>query len=336
MTGRVFISYSLDDVAYVRRLVRHLTKAGVLVWFDRDSRYGPKWDAVARPRIADCAALIAVMSPSAEASTYVSRELEYAEQAQRSVFPMLLAGERFFRLNNLQYVNVTGGRMPGTEFVQRLRKVVGTAGEPAARKAIPRRRLAIAGAVATLVLLAGLLTILSLAPAPARARATAPPTDPLTMAATAELPTVTASATTPAATSTAARLATSVASATSSAHLAPTTPPSEAPTTALTSVQPMLLGLSCPALIQVLSSSANGTVTLGHASSSVTYVALSVDKPSDFLQFPAKATVPAGATSASFPIRPLFSAPAITITASLDGISKNCQFQVYVFTTPTP
>jgi len=111
--GSVFISYShRGDSAYVESLATHLTNAGVPVWLDREIAVGDRWERVIRDQIDACVALIVVMTPQADASIWVSREINYAEAKMKPIFPLLLRGDPFFRLGNIQYENVTDGRMP--------------------------------------------------------------------------------------------------------------------------------------------------------------------------------------------------------------------------------
>ena len=74
--GHVFISYRHDDdVPYVQRLTGHLTSEGVSVWFDREIVTGDRWDRVIRLKIDTCAAFVVVMTPRAEESDWVAREI---------------------------------------------------------------------------------------------------------------------------------------------------------------------------------------------------------------------------------------------------------------------
>jgi len=111
--GHVFLSYSHSgDSAYAESLANHLTQSGIPVWFDKEIVVGDRWERVIKDQIDNCIALIVVMTPDAEASMWVSREINYAEAKKKLVFPLLLRGDPFFRLSNIQYENVTDGRMP--------------------------------------------------------------------------------------------------------------------------------------------------------------------------------------------------------------------------------
>ena len=123
VTGHVFISYSHDgDGAYVERLAAFLTQRGVRVWFDREIISGDRWHEVIQERIDSCAALIVVMSPAAQQSVWVNREITQAEKRDKAIFPLLRSGEGFFRLGDVQHEDVSPDQMPSSEFVERLRR----------------------------------------------------------------------------------------------------------------------------------------------------------------------------------------------------------------------
>ena len=110
--GYVFISYSRADRAYVDTLADYLDAAGIWVWYDYEVAAGDRWEQVIREQIDTRAVFIVVMSPHSEVAAWVRRELNHAEGQHKPVLPLLLAGAKFFRLNDIQYEDVTGGRMP--------------------------------------------------------------------------------------------------------------------------------------------------------------------------------------------------------------------------------
>jgi len=117
----VFISYSSSDQAYVDLLVEHLQAHGLEVWIDaRSIDYGSRWPTVIRDHINSCAAFIVVMTPSAEDSEWVGREIDQAQLKERPIRPLLLSGERFFRLAEHQFEDVRSGSLPTARFVQHL------------------------------------------------------------------------------------------------------------------------------------------------------------------------------------------------------------------------
>jgi WD40 repeat protein len=124
VTGHVFISYRHEepDQSYVERLAAFLTGAEVAVWFDREIVSGDRWHALIQQKINDCGAFIVVMTPAADASPWVNREIAEAEQAGKPIYPLLLLGRAFFRLGDLQYDDVTDGQLPSRGFVTRLQR----------------------------------------------------------------------------------------------------------------------------------------------------------------------------------------------------------------------
>lgn len=128
MGGEVFVSYSRrSDGRYVDELAAYLASAGFRTWYDRQITPGAQWSAEIRRHIDTCAAFVVVMTPEAEASQWVDIEVERARESRRPILPLLLRGERFFALANIQHEDVVGGRMPGERFVSRLRDAVADA-----------------------------------------------------------------------------------------------------------------------------------------------------------------------------------------------------------------
>jgi hypothetical protein len=123
--AQVFISYSRDDEAFVKRLIAHLRSAEVEVWHDGGIDYGDEWIPTIQRKIDTCAAFVVVMTPAAERSRWVRREINQAEQSDRPIMPLLLAGRVFFELSEKHYDDVRRQRLPSAEFVERIRGLVG-------------------------------------------------------------------------------------------------------------------------------------------------------------------------------------------------------------------
>lgn len=120
MSGHAFVSYSRTDSAYVSELIAWLTTNGVPVWSDAGIAYGSEWPAALRDAVDRSGAVIVIMSPAAESSEWVDRELARAELKGRPILPLLLDGDPFFRLGSTQYEDVRTGGMPQELFVRRL------------------------------------------------------------------------------------------------------------------------------------------------------------------------------------------------------------------------
>ncbi|MFC3895119.1 toll/interleukin-1 receptor domain-containing protein [Lentzea rhizosphaerae] len=142
----MFISYSREQRAYVRRLADHLREAaGVEAWFDYEIFTGERWDKVVRTKIDECAALILVMTPDAEDSHWVAEEVERARSRGKELLPLLLEGSPIFGFSTVQYEDVRGGGMPGDRFLRHLDEAIGGRRPPVApqrsRGQLPRRRI---------------------------------------------------------------------------------------------------------------------------------------------------------------------------------------------------
>src|SRR5262249_47686830 len=121
----VFISYSKGhDLAYVEKLAEFLARHEIPTWFDRDIVGGSNWAEVIAAKIDACAAMIVVMSLASEKSKWVSREIGRAEENAKPIIPLLRSGRPFFRISDIQFVDVTNGQMPDAVVVQRLRELV--------------------------------------------------------------------------------------------------------------------------------------------------------------------------------------------------------------------
>ena len=90
----VFISYSRDNLAMVRRITTDLLNAGVNVWIDQ---VGLKpgtldWEQALRDAIQGGAAVLYMASPSARRSPFVRDELAIADMEGVSIYPVWVEG----------------------------------------------------------------------------------------------------------------------------------------------------------------------------------------------------------------------------------------------------
>lgn len=117
----VFVSYNRDDRDYVTKLADWLEGHGVKVWFDHDIDYGAKWEAEIQEKLESSAVVLVVMSTSARMSNWVGREIDQAKQRQIPILPLLLEADGIVdRVADLQFENVTGGKMPGLRYSQKI------------------------------------------------------------------------------------------------------------------------------------------------------------------------------------------------------------------------
>jgi hypothetical protein len=125
----VFASYGGDGEAsrYVHLLAEHLAKSGVVVWFDDNLVPGDEWPEVLAEKIDTSDAVVVIMTPQAEQSRWVQREILRAERLAKPIVPLLLAGKPFFALADIEYGDVRGGVLPSSSFVARLQSLIETA-----------------------------------------------------------------------------------------------------------------------------------------------------------------------------------------------------------------
>lgn len=101
----VFISYSRRDTAYAERMVAALTARDLPVWIDHSIQYGTDWSDAIFDAIHAAAAVIVLMSADSRASKWVRREVAYADEIGRPIFPMLIGGEPWPLLLTTQHVD---------------------------------------------------------------------------------------------------------------------------------------------------------------------------------------------------------------------------------------
>ncbi|WP_203909589.1 Hsp70 family protein [Rhizocola hellebori] len=129
MSGQVFISFSHEhDAGYAARLAAHLAAAGVAARYDTQPMSENWWETYTRAQVDSCTAVIVVMTPEAQVSGWVGREVDRARAQGKPIAALLLRGESF--VPGVEFEDVRDGSMPGPQLVERF-----TAGEPAAERA---------------------------------------------------------------------------------------------------------------------------------------------------------------------------------------------------------
>jgi hypothetical protein len=106
----IFLSYSRKDTSMMQRMADDLRTAGMTVWVDDNLEPGtPAWERSISAAIRTAGCLVVILSPDAEQSTWVGRELAMAETLDKRIVPILARGTEKdaipFRLMSHQWVD---------------------------------------------------------------------------------------------------------------------------------------------------------------------------------------------------------------------------------------
>jgi formylglycine-generating enzyme required for sulfatase activity len=134
----VFISYGHQDSAYARALAEDLRGRGIDAWMDDRIDFGDRWWRKIVSRLRACSAFVVVMTPEAEESEWVEREVHLALREKKPIIPLCLQGEGFALLITIQYVNVRDGRLPPPRFYRLLDTALGRPAEPEIAEPVER------------------------------------------------------------------------------------------------------------------------------------------------------------------------------------------------------
>jgi hypothetical protein len=127
-SGLIFVSYSSEDCEYVDRLIAFLAERAFRTWTAAQIAAGTSWRRSIRAAMDEATAVVLVMTPAAEASQWVERELLLADELALPVLPLLLSGQVWWWLSELHYENVTRRNLPSDVFVERLASITGVEG----------------------------------------------------------------------------------------------------------------------------------------------------------------------------------------------------------------
>ncbi len=112
----------------MRYLKALLEAQGYSIWVD-EARLTPssRWWKTIEQNIEACSAFVIIMSPTASDSDWVEREILMAESEKRPIIPVLLAGNPWPRLANIQYEDMRAGVRAklSPSFIHTLRRCIG-------------------------------------------------------------------------------------------------------------------------------------------------------------------------------------------------------------------
>jgi len=107
-----FISYSRADTSQKQNIVKQLRARGINLWVDIEKLVPgtPAWEREIERAIRGAAGIIVLLSPESNSSEWVRREISFAEQNDKQVFPVLIHGDEDdsipLRLSNHQRVDL--------------------------------------------------------------------------------------------------------------------------------------------------------------------------------------------------------------------------------------
>ncbi|MGZ9235114.1 MAG: TIR domain-containing protein, partial [Anaerolineales bacterium] len=90
-----FMSYSREDANLQRRMAAELRGRGINVWVDVENLIpgSPAWEREIERSIRGAAGIIVLLSPGSHNSEWVRREISFAEQNEKRIFPVLISGD---------------------------------------------------------------------------------------------------------------------------------------------------------------------------------------------------------------------------------------------------
>ena len=90
-----FISYSRADTALQRKVVAELRGRGVKVWVDTENLVpgSPAWEREIEKSIRASSGVVVLLSPDSNNSQWVRREISFAEENDKQIFPVHVIGD---------------------------------------------------------------------------------------------------------------------------------------------------------------------------------------------------------------------------------------------------
>jgi hypothetical protein len=125
--SHIFISYSKKDIEFARHLKWLLEAQGFQIWMD-EKGIDPSddWWETIEASVVNCMALVVIMSDNSRHSRWVRREVLLAENLSKPLFPVLLGGQVWTQLADIQSADMTAGvksDLPD-EFLRALRQAI--------------------------------------------------------------------------------------------------------------------------------------------------------------------------------------------------------------------
>ena len=125
---RVFLSYARADRVFASKLGRELGKAGHEIWTEREILPGDNWAKEIDSALRRADAIVAIVSPEALSSEFVSREWQFAlgqEKFQNRLIPVVVkpTEDMPWIFDRLQAVRTSSPQRAASELAERLRSL---------------------------------------------------------------------------------------------------------------------------------------------------------------------------------------------------------------------
>jgi len=123
----IFISHNHDDADFAELLKLKLEKSKLNGWIDSERlKIGQDWREEIDIGIQNSIAVIAIMTPEARKSEYVTYEWAYAWGKGKKVFPLMLKQTQLHpRLESLQYLDFTNrASRPWDELINSIKEII--------------------------------------------------------------------------------------------------------------------------------------------------------------------------------------------------------------------
>lgn len=123
----VFISHDHNDADFAELLKLKLEKHGLEGWIDSERlKIGQDWREEIDAGIESSLAVIAIMTPDARKSEYVTYEWAFAWGKDKKIFPIMLKQTQLHpRLESLQYLDFTNrSSRPWDELINSIREII--------------------------------------------------------------------------------------------------------------------------------------------------------------------------------------------------------------------
>jgi hypothetical protein len=143
----IFISYSRKDQAYAQKLAEDMRARGFSVWIDDRIEHGNHWFDEIEQAITDARAVAVIMTPDADKSEWVRKEILLAKRDGKAIFPLLLEGREFGMLIDIQFADIRSGKLPPDSYYDHINHVIGNPFQKAHPAPLQQLRRAVQNAI---------------------------------------------------------------------------------------------------------------------------------------------------------------------------------------------